>query len=76
MFDGLGLSFLEPSHNLHLTAARAGANYTRSHLSSTPRRSRSDSAALWLRMLRIASRRSEGNDGNDGNDDEADDVTL
>lgn len=76
MFEGLGFSFLEPSHNFPPTAARAGSTSMRPRLSGTPRRVCSDSEALWSRVLRTTARRSEGNDGNDGNDDEADDLML
>lgn len=73
MLEGLGFSFLEPSHNLlPRAAARAGSKSARS--SRKPRRVHSDSEALCSRISRAVSRRSDGNDGND--DDEADDLML
>lgn len=66
MFEGLGFSFLEPSHHFpSTTAKRAGTVCTRSHQKSTQRRARSDSEALCVKMRRATSRRSDGNDGND-----------
>lgn len=74
MFEGLGFSFLEPSHSFPPTAAsKAGSDSMGSQRSITPRRARSDSEALCARMRRAASRRT---DGNDGNDNEADDLML
>jgi hypothetical protein len=71
MLEGLGFSFLEPSHNFSPIATRAGADGSRSHSKGKPRRARSDSEALCLKMLKSVSRRRS--DGNDENDDEADD---
>lgn len=72
MFEGLGFSFLEPSHHFPPTAARrADTDCVGSHRKGTQRRARSDSGALCVKMRRATSRRS---DGNDGNDNEADDL--
>lgn len=74
MFEGLGFSFLEPSHHFPPTAARrAVTDGIGSHRSIKQRRARSDSEALCAKMRRTSTRRS---DGNDGNDNEEDDLML
>lgn len=75
MFEGLGFSFLEPSHTFLPTAAMWAVTHgMESHRRSIKqRRARSDSEALYAKMPRAATRRS---DGNDGNDNEADDLML
>lgn len=73
MFEGLGFSFLEPSHSFPTTAARTGRNCMAPHRNSTERRVRSDSEAQCVKKRRATSRRS---DGNDGNDNEADELML
>lgn len=57
MFEGLGFSFLEPSHHfLPPTAARrADTDCVRSHRKSTQRRARSDSGVLCVKMRRVSS---------------------
>lgn len=71
MLEGLGFSFLEPSHNLPRRAVGARAKSTRSK--DKPRRVHSDSEAMRSRTSGAVSRKS---DGNEGNDDEADDLML